>query len=131
MDIQTFDETTKQSLAGEIIFPEVVRRLIESGTERYLIDMVGKRKLGWGTDGQSHSGDLGYDGPDVPVMLDAAVVRATIRDSQQGRITYQEFLDRVMRAGCSHYEVFITGKKAIYFGRDGSQHIELFPAPAV
>jgi hypothetical protein len=32
-----------------------------------------------------------------------------------------------MEAGCSHYEVFISGKKAIYFGRDGSQHIELFP----
>jgi hypothetical protein len=34
-----------------------------------------------------------------------------------------------MKAGCSHYEVFITGKKVIYLGRDGGQHVELFPQP--
>jgi uncharacterized protein YbcV (DUF1398 family) len=44
-------------------------------------------------------------------------------------IQYREFLQRVMAAGCSHYEVFITGKQAIYFGRDGSYHIEKFPQP--
>ena len=32
-----------------------------------------------------------------------------------------------MAAGCSHYEVFITGRKAIYFGGDGARHIgEIF-----
>ena len=128
MDIQTLNEAVRLSLAGQITFPEVVRRLAETGTERYLVDLVGKRKLSWGQGGESHVAEFGYDGPDVPENLDAETVAATIKDIQQGRIKYTEFLDRIMRAGCSHYEVFISGRRAIYFGRDGSQHIELFPA---
>ena len=64
------------------------------------------------------------------MQLDAAAVAATIKDIQQGRIKYREFLRRIMEAGCSHYEVFITGRQAIYLGRDGSQHIERFPQAA-
>jgi uncharacterized protein YbcV (DUF1398 family) len=32
-----------------------------------------------------------------------------------------------MGAGCSHYEVFISGRKAMYFGRDGEFYTEPFP----
>jgi hypothetical protein len=35
-----------------------------------------------------------------------------------------------MNAGCSHYEVYIAGRKAMYFGRDGDFYTEPFPAPA-
>ena len=35
-----------------------------------------------------------------------------------------------MASGCSHYEVFIDGRKAMYFGRDGEFCTEPFPARA-
>jgi uncharacterized protein YbcV (DUF1398 family) len=45
-------------------------------------------------------------------------------------IGYAEFLCRIMAAGCSHYEVFFNGCKAMYFGRDGQFYTEPFPAKA-
>ncbi len=76
------------------------------------------------------TGNLFFEDIAIPEQLDAAAVKQTITDIQQGRIKYQTFLRRIMEAGCAHYEVFITGRRAIYFGRDGVQHIEEFPKAA-
>lgn len=126
MDTNVIKECTALSLAEQITFPEVVMKLAGAGVERYIADLVGQQKFSYGANGETYTGALPYDGPAIPAQLDAAAVEATIRDIQQGRIKYREFLHRVMQAGCSHYEVFITGRQAIYFGRDGSQHIERF-----
>ncbi len=127
MDTNVIKECTELSLMEHITFPEVVMKLAGAGVERYIADLVGKQKLSYGVNGETYTGALAFDGAAVPEQLDAAAVEATIKDIQQGRIKYREFLRRIMEAGCSHYEVFITGRQAIYFGRDGSQHIEKFP----
>ncbi len=98
-------EYTDRSLAGNITFPEVVQKLKSVGTERYIADLIGNR---------------------VAREFDGGAVKSAIVDIQQGRINYREFLNRIMSADCTHYEVFITGMQAIYFGRDGSQHVERF-----
>lgn len=130
MDTNVIKECTVLSLAEQINFPEVVMKLAGAGVERYIADIVGKQKLSYGVNGETHTGALAFDGPQIPASFDAASVQATIKDIQQGRIKYREFLRRIMEAGCSHYEVFITGRQAVYFGRDGSQHIEHFPQAA-
>lgn len=127
MDIQAIKECTEKSLAEQITFPEVVMKLAAGGVERYIADLTGQQKLSYGVDGAVHTGALVFNGPQIVMQFDGEGVKSAITDIQQGRIKYREFLHRIMAAGCSHYEVFITGRKAIYFGRDGSQHIELFP----
>ena len=127
MDTSVIKECTTLSLAEQITFPEVVIRLAGAGVERYIADLVGKKKLSYRKEGETHTGDLVFHGVNIPRQLNAAAVKQTITDIQQGRIKYKTFLRRITEAGCAHYEVFITGQKAIYFGRDGAQHIEEFP----
>ncbi|MBX7147087.1 MAG: DUF1398 family protein, partial [Alphaproteobacteria bacterium] len=91
------------------------------------VDLVGKKKFSFGINGDTHTGDLTFTDTLIPEQLDRMVIKQIITDVQQGKIKYQTFLRRIMEAGCSHYEVFINGRKAIYFGRDGAQHIEEFP----
>ncbi len=38
-----------------------------------------------------------------------------------------EFVSRSTAAGTVGYWAFLTGKRVIYFGRKGEQHIEEFP----
>ncbi len=127
MDIKVIKECATASLAEQITFPEVVMKLATAGVERYIVDLVGKKKFSYGQQGETHTADLAFDSIAIPAQLEGAVVKRTITEIQQGRIKYQTFLKQIMAAGCSHYEVFITGRKAIYFGRDGGQHIEDFP----
>lgn len=130
MKTDVIKECTALSLAEQITFPEVVMKLAGAGVERYIADLVGKRKFSYGTRCETHCEDLAFSSVDIPEHLDAAAVKETIIEVQQGRIQYQTFLRRIMMAGCTHYEVFITGRRAIYFGRDGAQHIEVFPQTA-
>lgn len=132
MDTQVINECGALSLAGKITFPEVVGKLSAAGVERYIADLVGLQTLYYGTTDERHMACLSFsDASAVARTFDAAGVKNAITDSQQQKINYQTFLRRIMAAGCGHYEVYISGRKAIYFGRDGSQHIELFPtAPA-
>jgi len=128
MDTNVLTECNTLSLAGKITFPEVVMKLAATGTERYIADLVGLRKLYYGINGETHTGSLSFEAPSVSQTFDVSKVKSAITDIQQQKINYKTFLNRIIEAGCSHYEVFITGKRAIYFGRDGSQHIELFPS---
>lgn len=130
MDLQVIEECTALSLAERITFPEVVLKLAEAGVERYIADLTSRRKYSYGRGGETYTDALPFNGPEIPARFDAAAVADTIKRVQQGRIQYREFLRDIMKAGCSHYEVFITGRQVIYFGRDGSQHIERFTQTA-
>ncbi|HCM83499.1 MAG TPA: DUF1398 domain-containing protein [Rhodospirillaceae bacterium] len=128
MDFEIANECVALSLAGKITFPEVVQRLAAAGAERYIVDLVGLKKITFGVNGSSHYNDFPLQNP-PPVSKDfnASKIQQTIRDIQQQKINYVTFLERVMAAGCCHYEVYIDGRKAIYFGCSGDQHIENFP----
>jgi uncharacterized protein YbcV (DUF1398 family) len=128
MDNNIINECSKRSLGGTITFPEVVMKLIAANTERYTVDLIGLRKSYFGTKDETHIIDFVLENPQkVAANFAEREIKNTIIDIQQNRINYQTFLNRIIAAGCSHYEVFLTGKKAVYFGRDGSFHIEHFP----
>lgn len=128
MDKATLNELKELSFAGKISFPEVVKRLIANNVERYIADLVGLKITYFSNDGQVHDASFKLDTHDIAQEFNALEIKSSIKDSQQAKINYQTFLKRIMSAGCTHYEVFIAGKKVIYFGRDGSHHIELFPS---
>jgi uncharacterized protein YbcV (DUF1398 family) len=127
MDINIVKNCSEQSLAGTITFPEAVKNLIVTGVERYNADLIELKKTYYSVNGETYSDAITINGPRVAVNFDANEIKSAIADSQQNRIDYKTFLNLAMLAGCIRYEVFLTGKKAIYFGRDGSQHIEHFP----
>lgn len=127
MDINVINECSELSLAGKITFPEVVMKLIAAGTERYIADLIALEKFYYGKEDEIYTTLITFDAPIVVANFDVTGIKSAIADIQQNRINYKEFLNRIMSAGCCHYEVFLTGKKAIYFGRDGSHHIEHFP----
>lgn len=126
MNTQVIDECKKLSLEGKITFPEVIKRLGSVGAERYIMDLVGMRSLCFGIQDEVHVSTVDFEGPKVSFHFDSEKVQEAIREIQNLRIDYRMFLTRIMEAGCTHYEVFISGRKAIYFGRDGAMHIEDF-----
>jgi uncharacterized protein YbcV (DUF1398 family) len=110
-------------------FPKVVERLAGAGVKSYTADLVKLRKTYYGADVEAHDEAMPLkDGPAIAPEFDSPGVAATVKTIQRGEIGYAEFLRRIMASGCSHYEVFIAGRKAMYFGRDGGFYTEPFPA---
>lgn len=128
MNSNILHEITTRSFAGTIAFPEVVKLLLKAGVESYFVDLIGKGKTHHFTKGEAASEKFEFQGPPVAAEFSAENVVAAIRSSQAGKITYPEFLRQIMLAGVSHYHVYLTGRKAVYFSRKGDFHTELFPS---
>jgi uncharacterized protein YbcV (DUF1398 family) len=127
MNTQVMTEATSRSLQGTITFGEVVMKLLGIGVESYHADLVRMEKTYYMPDGQTHMEKIDYKGPQIAQDFTRSEVAAAIHAIQKKEINYVEFLDRILKAGTTHYTVFLQGKKAIYFGRKGDFHIENFP----
>jgi uncharacterized protein YbcV (DUF1398 family) len=114
---------------ADTAFPTVVRDLIGAGVESYRADLIALRNT------YHDNGEESFDEP-LPLVGAPAVaedfnqpsVAVSVAAIQHGEIGYAEFLRRIMRAGCAHYDVFIGGRKVMYVGRRGEVHTEVLPA---
>jgi uncharacterized protein YbcV (DUF1398 family) len=122
-------ECARLSDQGKISFPEVVRKLMQAGVERYHTDLCCQEHVYYMPNGEWHVEPMDIPVWPIAVEFSDAEVDAAVRAIQGGEIVYMEFLRRIMAAGCVGYFVLLTGRKALYFGRKGEIHTELFPAP--
>lgn len=128
MNTKIVTDAARATLDGSIPFPEVVRRLIETGVEYYHVDYVAMRKTYYGPGGDVVATAITYEGlPPVAAEFDAAGLRAAILDSQRNGQHYRDFTRRAMNAGVQGYIAFLRGMRVTYWGRCGDQHTEWFP----
>jgi uncharacterized protein YbcV (DUF1398 family) len=126
MNTHTIEDCMTASFA-DTPFPKIVARLSEAGVASYTADLVSLRNTYYGADRESYNEALPLAAPPaIAGAFDATAVAAAVKMIQRGEIGYTEFLRRIMGAGCAHYEVFIKGGKAMYFGRDGEFYTEPF-----
>jgi uncharacterized protein YbcV (DUF1398 family) len=129
MDNAILHECLTNALAGRMTFPETVMRMLETGVERYDADLTLMEKTHYGTEGSTHVEPIPLvDAPAVPTEFSPESVQDAIMAIRKREIDYPEFLRKVMAAGTSSYSVYLNGRKAIYFGRNGAFHVEPFPA---
>jgi uncharacterized protein YbcV (DUF1398 family) len=128
MNTEIVSEAARATLDGLIPFPEVVRRLIETGVEYYHVDYVALRKCFYNATGDVVTTPIAYEGlPPVAADFDAPGLRAAILDSQRHGQHYRDFTRRAMEAGVQGYIAFLRGQRVTYWGRRGDQHTEWFP----
>ncbi len=128
MNTEIVNEAARAALSGSIPFPEVVRRLIETGVEYYHVDYAALRMTFYGATGDTVSTPISYEGlPSVAADFDAPELRAAILDSQRNGQHFRDFTRRAMEAGVQGYIAFLRGQRVTYWGRGGDQHTEWFP----
>jgi uncharacterized protein YbcV (DUF1398 family) len=115
--------------ANTMTFPRIVAMLTEAGFESYAVDFRTGTATYYRPDGDSivlpaHRG-AGAVGP----VLDTAAIQVAISEAQQlvAGYTYAGFCEKARLAGCAGYLVSFSGRRAVYFGRDGAVHVEEFP----
>lgn len=127
MNTQVIHDTLAKSQAGELIFPEVVRRLVEVGVESYFCDLANGAEIFYMTDGKTHTEKMVLPMMPVAEEFSSSDLVAAIRGAQTDTIRYPEFMRRSAVAGVIAYWAFLAGRKVIYFGRKGEIHTEEFP----
>jgi uncharacterized protein YbcV (DUF1398 family) len=129
MSEQVIHELAIATQQGKMTFPQVVKGLLEAGVESYLVDFATKQKTHYLTDGTTHTVAMILDPGPIAAEFNGADLVAAIRGAQADTVRYPEFVKRSTEAGVVGYWAFLAGKRVIYFGRKGEQHIEEFPKP--
>lgn len=128
MNTEVIADAARATLSGSMSFPEVVRRLIETGVEYYHVDYIALRKTFYSATGDVATTPITYgDLPPVAANFDAPALRAAIFDSQRQGQHYRDFTRRAMESGVQGYIAFLRGRRVTYWGRGGEQHTEWFP----
>jgi uncharacterized protein YbcV (DUF1398 family) len=129
MGKQAIHELAIATQQGKMIFPQVVKGLLEVGVGSYLVDFAAKQKTHYLADGTTHAVPMILEPGPIAENFNGADLVAAIRGAQADTVRYPEFVKRSTAAGVIGYWAFLTGKRVIYFGRKGEQHIEEFPKP--
>ena len=128
MNSEIIHKMVLATLSGSLPFPEIVGGLISAGVEYYFVDYVGLQFSFYCGEGSVVTLPLNYEGlPNVHLNFDGAALRAAIFDSQNNHQKFRQFSQRAVEAGVQGYYAFLRGKRVVYFGRQGDQHVEWFP----
>ncbi len=131
MNAATIQELARATLEGSMPFPEIVACLIEEGVEYYLVDYRSLQFTFYGIAGGVVIAPLLFEGlPEIGQTFELSNLHAAIRDSQSQGQKFRDFCARAMRAGVHSYYAFLKGKRVLYMGRQGDQHVEWFPGAA-
>ena len=127
MNTTVIHDVLAESQAGKLVFPEVVRRLMDVGVESYFCDLARGEEIFYLSDGETHREKMVLPLTPIAEGFSADGLMAAIRGAQADTIRYPEFMKQSAAAGVIAYWAFLTGRKVIYFGRKGEFHIEEFP----
>ena len=127
MDTKVIDEVMRETQAGNMIFPEVVRRPTDVGVESYFVDFAKGEESFYAFNGESYTEKMSLPLDPVAEEFSSSGIIAAIRGAQADTVRYPEFVKRSAAAGVIAYWAFLAGKKVIYFGRKGEMHVEEFP----
>jgi len=118
--------------ANTLSFPESVRRLMEAGFESYFVDYRRNTRTHYLPSGESLVLDNPHEEAAVAADFDAASIAAAIKWAQSGAADYNyaDFNRRATASGCAGYFVSFCGRRVVYHGRTGDQHVEWFPGAA-
>ncbi len=124
---QVMESCARAALIGELTFPEIVARLAQIGVERYHADYSRQEITYYLPDGDSLVVATPHSSHTIAAEFSPTAVEAAVRQSQRNEHTYLDFIHKTTTAGCVGYFVQITGRRVLYFGRNGESHAEHFP----
>lgn len=128
MDASEIVRIAKVALDGTVKFPEIVGRLVAAGVESYHVDYAACSFTFYGPSSAPVTASLLIEKPPpIAEGFDAAALKAAILDGQRHGQQFRDFCARAMRAGVQGYFAFQRGKRVVYFGRQGDQHVDWFP----
>ena len=102
-------------------------KLLNEGVESYHVDLVRSENRYYMPSGETHVETVPFKHSKAAEKFSANLVEAAIKSIQAGKIDYKQFLHQIMDAGTVYYIAYLSGKRVIYFGREGDFHVEHFP----
>jgi uncharacterized protein YbcV (DUF1398 family) len=122
--IEIINEAYKTSKS----YPELAKKLTEKGIRSYTVDTATSTILYRMDNGENVLNQGEGAIRNIATTFNEQGTIQAVRDSQQGKINYPQFMDAIAAAGVRFYEATLAGsrKRVTYIGT-GGQYEELIP----
>jgi uncharacterized protein YbcV (DUF1398 family) len=133
--IETLEAAMKRAMAGRPKvggFPYLAETLRRAGVKRNLWSLPSCQSVYVMDEGAvvSQGAPLISGMSDVPAFNREALITA-LRTDQRGESTFPEFLMATWRAGVVRYDVDFDARTVAYYGCNGEEYVEAYPATSV
>lgn len=130
--IETLQAAQKRAMAGRPKvggFPYLAETLRRAGVKRNLWSLPSCQSIYLTNEGPvvTQGAPLVSGTVDIPAFDRAALIKA-LRTDQAGESTFPEFLMASWRAGVVRYDVDFDARTVAYYGCNGEEYIEAYPA---
>lgn len=130
--IETLEAAQKRAMAGRPKvggFPYLAETLRRAGVKRNVWCLPSCQSIYLTNNGPvvTQGVPLVSGGADVPAFDRDALIRA-LRTDQAGGSTFPKFLMASWRAGVVRYDVDFEARTVSYYGCDGEEYVESYPA---
>lgn len=121
------EEKLKTAYATAKSYPELAAKLIDSGILSYTVEVAAGLMLYRLADGETIFHDSDIEPKVIAARFNTEQVIKAIRDNQQGKSTFPEFMDAIAAAGVRFYEATLNGdqKRVTYMGSGGFYQEEI------
>ena len=133
--IENLEAAQRRAMAGRPKvggFPYLAETLRRAGVTRNFWSLPACQSLFLTNDGPvvMQGTPLAAGAMDVPPFNRGALISA-LRTDQAGESTFPEFLAATWRAGVVRYDVDFTARTVAYYGCNGEEYVEAYPAVEV
>ncbi len=133
--IENLEAAQRRAMAGRPKvggFPYLAETLRRAGVTRNFWSLPACQSLFLTNDGPvvMQGTPLAAGAMDVPPFNREALISA-LRTDQAGESTFPEFLAATWRAGVVRYDVDFTARTVAYYGCNGEEYVEAYPAVEV
>ena len=123
----TISEKIKAAYAAAKNYPDLAARLLSAGVLSYTVDTSSSLIIYRLDEGQIHLGGHASTPLAITPYFDEALTVNAIRDNQQGKTTYPQFMQGIAEAGVRFYEASLKTEKpkVTYIGIGGYYEEEI------
>ena len=117
----TISEKLEAAYASAQNYPDLAARLKDAGVLSYTVDVSSHIILYRFDDGQINISEKTDTPSTIGLAFNQELTIQTIRNNQQGLITYMEFMQEIANAGVRFYEATLSGNnpRITYIGIGG------------
>lgn len=115
------EELLKQAYATARNYPDLAQKLVDAGIGSYTVEVSSNIILYRLAEGETFLHASTTAPRTIANNFDEAATIQAIRDNQQGKTDYPQFMSDIAQAGVRFYDAILTGanKRVIYVGIGG------------
>lgn len=124
MEPEILRAAADQTLSNQKSFQDMCRKLLLAGIESVHFDLIANRMTCYTPEGRVFDEPFFFEGPRVADVFSEESIIEDYKALLMHKLSLHEFFAFIMLAGATGFTIYLLGKKVLFFGRCGENHLE-------